>query len=85
MSKRLGSKDMSEIKKHDFFKKIDWKELLKKKANPPREMFVSDLENNYYEILELQKNEQIQLVDNDYNQTTSMINRVKNFTFARNH
>jgi hypothetical protein len=76
---------MGEIKKHDFFKKVDWKELLKKKVSPPREMFVSDLENNYYEILELQRNEQIHLVDNDYNQTTSMINRVKNFTFARNH
>ena len=35
--KRLGSssKDAEEIKKHEFFKDIDWKKLLKKQLKPP--------------------------------------------------
>ncbi|KAJ6236669.1 non-specific serine/threonine protein kinase [Anaeramoeba flamelloides] len=32
---RLGSKGFNEIKKHDFFKKIDWIKLEKKKIAPP--------------------------------------------------
>jgi hypothetical protein len=32
---RLGSKGADEIKKHDFFKDIDFVKLLKKEIEPP--------------------------------------------------
>jgi hypothetical protein len=38
INKRLGVKDINEIKKHDFFKKLDWKLLESKKIKPPKEL-----------------------------------------------
>jgi len=38
-------KDIAEIKKHDFFKKFDWKKLESKKLDVPSEMFANSEEN----------------------------------------
>jgi serum/glucocorticoid-regulated kinase 2 len=38
INKRLGVKDINEIKNHDFFKKLDWKLLESKKIKPPKEL-----------------------------------------------
>jgi hypothetical protein len=36
LNKRIGVKDINEIKKHDFFKKMDWALLAGKKIKPPK-------------------------------------------------
>lgn len=35
MNERLGVNNMDEIKKHPFFKNIDWEKLAKKEIKPP--------------------------------------------------
>ncbi|KAJ6237716.1 non-specific serine/threonine protein kinase [Anaeramoeba flamelloides] len=44
--KRLGSQGFSEIKKHKFFKKIDWKKLNNKKIVPPFKPIVKNDPND---------------------------------------
>lgn len=39
-SKRLGTKNFSDIKGHDFFRKMDWSALLERRATPPSEMLL---------------------------------------------
>jgi serine/threonine protein kinase len=81
LSKRLGVRDIGEIKQHDFFRKFEWAELEGRRMKAPAEMLA-----NREEALggiELTVKENIRLVDHDYNETTRMINRVKNFTFVR--
>lgn len=46
-------KDFNEIKKHDFFKKIDWCVVEQKGLKAPLEMFINEQENNYYDIVNL--------------------------------
>ena len=41
LQKRLGVKDIAEIKQHDFFKKFDWKKLESKKLEVPSDMFAN--------------------------------------------
>jgi N-acetyl-anhydromuramyl-L-alanine amidase AmpD len=41
LQRRLGVKDISDIKQHDFFKKFDWKKLESKKLDVPSEMFAN--------------------------------------------
>lgn len=46
-NKRLGGnmpKDMLTIKKHRFFRKIDWKKLAKREVEPPIQPFITDPE-----------------------------------------
>ena len=46
-SKRLGAnmpKDMGLIKKHRFFRKIDWKALARREVEPPIQPFITDPE-----------------------------------------
>ncbi|KAH8652648.1 kinase-like domain-containing protein [Tricladium varicosporioides] len=46
-NKRLGSnmpKDMQTIKKHRFFRKIDWKALVKREVEPPIQPMITDPE-----------------------------------------
>ena len=45
ISKRLGTKDLNDIKKHDFFKKFSWSNLIKKKRPAPAELFVNEQES----------------------------------------
>jgi serum/glucocorticoid-regulated kinase 2 len=35
ITKRLGSKNFSDIKDHDFFRKMDWKVLLERRVQSP--------------------------------------------------
>jgi serum/glucocorticoid-regulated kinase 2 len=37
-TKRLGAKKFSDIKAHDFFRKMDWGALVERRAAPPSEM-----------------------------------------------
>lgn len=46
-SKRLGSKDFAEIKKHEFFKKLRWDQLAKKKIVAPPELFLSEEDRDF--------------------------------------
>lgn len=39
INRRLGVKNIGDIKKHDFFKKISWQALAGKRLKVPEEMF----------------------------------------------
>lgn len=47
-TKRLGCKDMNDIKKHDFFKGLDWNNLAKKKLPVPNEMFANEQDHRSF-------------------------------------
>ena len=83
-SKRLGRTDMNQIKKHDFFKKLNWKHLATKRIHAPKELFINDHDSDIFEPVNLEKREAINLQQDDYgDNSTNMMNRVSNFTFAR--
>ena len=44
VKRRLGSKGTIDIKRHDFFKKIDWTKLKRKELVVPGEMFANEEE-----------------------------------------
>ncbi len=46
-------------------------------------MFMSGYTKIEQDEIQLQVNDGCTLIDHDYNETTKMINRVKNFTFIR--
>lgn len=48
----------------------------------PSEMF-TNMEEQMIDGIELEVNQEIKLIDQDYNEATKMINRIKNFTFVR--
>ena len=42
VTKRLGRKDINDIKKHEFFKNLSWKHLQNKKIKAPDELFINE-------------------------------------------
>ena len=85
-SKRFGTYDKSEIKKHPFFKGIDWEKLANKEINPPLDLLKLKIEN--YNISRGNNNNNaypkiIKFKDVDYDEKNKLVNRVKNFTFIR--
>ena len=83
LSKRIGVKDINEIKKHDFFKKLNWSNLARKKVRAPRELFINEQDDEHFEPISLEKRGTINLEESDYGEDNKLMNRVSNFTFAR--
>ena len=88
--KRIGI--IEDIKKHNFFKGIEWNELEFKRIKPPLDLVKTKIifegkllknknENNYEE----NKNENFQKVfkDTDYSNDNKYFKRIANFTFIR--
>jgi serum/glucocorticoid-regulated kinase 2 len=49
---RLGVNGVEEIKQHEFFKGLDWNDVLKKKLTPPFVFEVKGIEDvsNFYKV-----------------------------------
>lgn len=77
---RIGIIDKEEIKRHEFFKGIDWKKLAKKQMNPPIDLVALKKEREKGKT-ELQKENHFN--DSDYTNTNFYVRHVKNFTFVR--
>lgn len=73
--KRIGVKDKSEIKKHAFFKGLDWRKVERKEYQAPMEKI------NITEKA-LKKDETIKFFDCDYGEVNYNENRVNDFSFA---
>ena len=73
--KRIGVKDKAEIKKHPFFKNLDWEKVRGKEYKPPIDRV---------EMTEkmLKKDETLRFQDYDYEDVNYNENRVPDFSFA---
>ena len=78
---RIGAQDIGEIKKHSFFKDIDWNKLGKLQIVPPINLVKNKLENkNKIYFKKKNKNEQ-----KDYFLDFQIIKKVNTFTFNRKY
>ena len=79
--------DLEDIKKHKFFKGIDWNELEVRNIKPPRDL--NKMKEIYLNEHMDEKNEaeniinKEELKDNDYNEKNKYDKRVSNFTFIK--
>ena len=81
-NKRFGVFDKDEIKRHPFFKGIDWEKLENKEINPPTNFIKQKSKND--KIFDENKNiKKLNFTDVDYNEDNKFSKRVKNFTFIR--
>jgi len=74
--------DKNEIKKHPFFKSIDWNKLYAREIAPPVALRMDDEEDNE-EIQYLKQLEKAKFRDKDYEPENKTLNRVKQFSFVR--
>ena len=82
--KRFGVFDKEEIKKHPFFKGIDWEKLIKKEINPPINFIKQKIENDkLFDDKKTKMKKNIRFNDIDYSEENKYSKRVKNFTFIR--
>ena len=85
--------DLDDIKKHKFFKEIDWNELELKNIKPPldlikmKQKYLAEMRN---ELNDQEKNDndnkenlKEELKDNDYNEINKYDKRISNFTFIK--
>lgn len=79
---RLGVVDKNEIKRHPFFKSIDWTKLYNREIAPPVALKMDDEADNE-EIQYLKQLEKSKFRDNDYQKDNQTLNRVKQFSFIR--
>ena len=79
---RLGVNDKNEIKRHPFFKSIDWNKLYNREITPPVALKM-DEEGDNEEIQYLKQLEKAKFRDVDYHQENQTLNRVKQFSFIR--
>ena len=69
---RIGiENDKSDLKNHEFFRDINWDDIMKKKVKPPVEMVDVREESTDEEILEV------------YGKDNQFIKRIKDFTFIK--
>ena len=74
---RLGiENDKSDLKNHEFFRDINWDDIMQKKIKPPVEMIDVREEYNLKEKAEFK--------DVDYNNDNKFLRRVNGFTFIKN-
>ena len=69
---------MKQIKNHQFFEGFDWKKLEKLEMEIPTQLSFKNADSLGLIVIQ-----QHGLQDADYQNNSIMINRVKNFTFAR--
>ena len=80
---RIGVVDKLEIKRHPFFKGIDWNKLMAREIDPPI-ILTMDEEAENEELAYLKQIEKNKFRDIDYGRDNQTLNRVKQFTFIRN-
>ena len=74
--------DKSEIKKHPFFKGLDWAKLQSRELDPPIHLTMDqEAENEEMQYLKLV--EKTKFKDQDYSDSNKTLNRVRQFTFIR--
>ena len=73
---RIGiENDKSDLKNHEFFKDINWDDIMKKKVKPPVDMI--DVREEY------NLKEKVEFNDVDYNKDNQFIKRIQGFTFIK--
>jgi hypothetical protein len=75
----VSSKD--EIKKHPFFKDIDWQALAEKRNQPPINLVL--IKNEIDSEMPKSNKDSLKFMDKDYDETNQDINRVVKYTFVR--
>ncbi len=73
---RIGVNDKGEIKRHPFFKGIDWGKLYNREIDPPVILKMDEEEDNE-EIQYLKQIEKAKFKDKDYDSENKTLNRVK--------
>lgn len=77
---RIGVIDKGEIKRHPFFKGIDWTKLYARETNPPVHLRMDDESGNEDYLEEMQYLKQVEKAkfkDQDYQKDNKTLNRVK--------
>ena len=73
---RIGiENDKTDLKNHEFFRDINWDDIMKKKVKPPVEMV--DVREEY------DLKEKVEFRDVDYNKDNQYIKRIQDFTFIK--
>ena len=73
---RIGiSNDKNDLKNHEFFRDINWDDIMKKKVNPPVEMV--DVRKEY------DLKEKVEFKDVDYTNDNKFLRRISGFTFIK--
>ena len=74
--KRIGiENDKSDLKNHEFFRDINWDDIMKKKIKPPVEMV--DIREEY------DLKEKVEFNDADYTHENQFLRRISGFTFIK--
>ena len=74
--KRIGiENDKSDLKNHEFFRDINWDDIMKKKIKPPVEMV--DVREEY------DLKEKVEFKDTDYTNENQYLRRITGFTFIK--
>jgi serine/threonine protein kinase len=83
VEKRLGSNSSMDVKKHPFFKDIDWEKLEKKEVEPPYKPKVkSDSDTSQIDSVFLVEKAQDSLVENALSETIQRENAFDDFTYV---
>jgi len=85
-NKRFGIYDKGEIKRHKFFKGINWELLEKKEVKPPIDLVKIKKDNEKRNLNDSdfgKKNFNFNFKDVDYESENNRKRRIKNFTFVR--
>jgi len=83
VDKRLGSANSSEVKKHPFFKDIDWEKLEKKEIEPPFKPKVkSETDTSQIDSVFLVEKAQDSLVEHSLSETIQRENTFDDFTYV---
>jgi len=83
VDKRLGSNTSQDVKKHPFFKDIDWEKLEKKEMEPPYKPKVkSDSDTSQIDSVFLVEKAQDSLVENALSETIQRENAFDDFTYV---
>ena len=74
------------MKKHPFFKEIDWQKLMKRQIDPPVHLKLDDQGDSEEAKMfaAIEKKQGVLLNDKDYTEANQKHNRVINFTFVSN-
>ena len=82
--KRFGILDKKEIKKHPFFKGINWEKLKKKEIMPPCNLMKQKSDNDkFFNVKKTKGKKNMIFTDIDYTKDNKTTKRVKQYTFIR--